>query len=54
MYISAHTLFMCFVFISEGTATSAVYRRIGFATEIKAFSAAYEQGIWLKQFTIRL
>jgi hypothetical protein len=40
----AHAVFMRFVFISEGTATSAIYRRIGFTPEIKSVFRAVRTG----------
>ena len=45
---SAHTAFMCFVFISDGTATSAVCRRIGFTTDIKSVLCAVRTGYLTK------
>jgi hypothetical protein len=41
---SAHTVFMRFVFISQGTATYAVYRRIGFTSEIKSVFCGVRTG----------
>jgi hypothetical protein len=41
---SAHAVFMRFVFISEGTATCAVYRRIRFTSEIKSVFCAVRTG----------
>jgi len=41
---SAHAVFMRFVFISEGTATSVIYRQTGFTSEIKNVFRAVRNG----------
>jgi len=45
---SAHTVFVRFVFTSEGTATYAVYRRIGFTGEIKSIFCGVRTGYLTK------